>query len=226
MVPLLVLATFAVFILVALLLRRETHRSHSPRIEEGLIEDAPRRVPAAIVAGVALPESLAYHPGHTWALDWGNGRVRLGLDEFAASLLGPIERLETPQRGRWVRQGERGWTVVTERGEVPMLAPAEGEVVALNEKALAKPELVSGDPYGAGWLIEVFSPDAQVNFRNLLSGGLARRWMEETMDTLRRVLSPRAMATALDGGRIAPQLGKDLTPEKWRELTRQFFRCG
>lgn len=223
MVPLLVLATFAVFILVAMLLRRETP---SPLAEKGLVEDAPRRVPAEIVAGVALPDTLAYHPGHTWALDHGNGRVRIGLDEFAASLLGPIERVETPQRGRWVGQGEKGWTVVTERGEVPMLAPAEGEVVALNEQALAKPEVISREPYGAGWLMEIFSPDVQVSFRNLLSGGLARRWMEEAVETLREALSPRAMRTALDGGRITPQLNQSLDQEKWRALTRLFFRCG
>jgi glycine cleavage system H lipoate-binding protein len=222
MVALLVLATFAVFILVDVLLHREKYKF---RVEEAVGETA-QSVPTVIVAGVALPEMIAYHPGHTWALDQGNGRVRIGLDEFAASLLGPIERLEIPQRGRWVGQGEKGWTVVTERGEVPMLAPAEGEVVALNDKALSKPEVVSQDPYGAGWLMEIFSPDARVSFRNLLTGGLARRWMEESVEALRQALSPRALATALDGGRIAPQLGQSLSVEQWRELTRDFFRCG
>ena len=221
MVALLVLATFVVFILVDVLLNREKYKF---RVEQAA-EAVPQRVPAAVVAGVALPESLAYHPGHAWAFDLGNGRIRIGLDEFAVSLLGQIQRIEAPQRGRWVGQGEKGWTVVTGHGEAPMLAPAEGEVVALNDKALAQPEMVSQDPYGAGWLMEIFSPDAVVSFRNLLSGGLARRWMEESMEGLRQALSSRAMATALDGGRIAPRLGGSLPPERWRELTRQFFRC-
>lgn len=105
-----------------------------------------------------------------------------------------------------------------------MLAPADGEVVGVNDKALAEPELVSRDPYGEGWLLEIFSRDAQASFRNLLSGNLARRWMEESMAELRRLLSPHALATALDGGRIAPEMGRELPPEKWLELTRQFFR--
>jgi glycine cleavage system H protein len=223
MVALLVLATFVVFILVDVLVHREKYKFQVAEVPE---ESPDRGLATKIVAGVALPESLSYHPGHTWALDQGNGRIRMGLDELAASLVGRIERVEAPQRGRWVGQGEKGWTVVTERGEAPMLAPAEGEVVALNERAVSRPEMVSQDPYGAGWLLEIVSPDARVSFRNLLSGALARRWMEESMETLRQALSPRAMVTALDGGRIAAQLGQSLSADEWRELTREFFRCG
>ena len=218
MVALLVLATFAVFITVDFLVHREKYRF---RVAEPA-GSKPGRFP--IVAGVALPEGLLYHPGHTWAMDQGNGRIRVGMDEFAASLLGPVQRLEVPQRGRWLRQGDKGWTAVSERGQAPMLAPAEGEIVAVNDQALANPDSVSNDPYGAGWLMEIFSPDTQVSFRNLLSGALARHWMEESVAELRQALSPRVMVTALDGGRIAPGLVTNLPQEKWRELTRQFFR--
>ncbi len=218
MVALLVFVTFAVFITADYLLHREKYKFR--------VAETPEAKPAqaAVVAGVALPENLAYHPGHTWALDQGNGRIRIGLDEFAASLLGPIRRIETPQRGRWLRQGERGWTISTEHGDVVMLAPAEGEIVSLNDKALAQTESVSADPYGNGWLVEIFSPDTQVSFRNLLSGAFARGWMEQSVAELRKAFSSRALATALDGGRISPQLGTELPQEKWHELTKRFFR--
>jgi glycine cleavage system H protein len=221
MVPLLVLGTFAAFITVDILLHRDKYRF---RVAEPEAPEVPSGA-VPVVAGVALPEALAYHPGHSWALDAGNGRVRIGLDELAASLLGSIERVNVPQRGRWFRQGEKGWTVVTSRGEAGMLAPAEGEIVAVNQRAVSNPELISQDPYGAGWLLEIFSPDTQVSFRNLLSGALARRWMEQCIAELRQALSPMAPATALDGGRIAPQLGTELPQEKWREVTRLLFRC-
>jgi glycine cleavage system H protein len=218
MVVLLVLATFVVFITVDVILHREKYkfRVAAPAVSQPVSEP--------VVAGVSVPEILSYHPGHTWALDQGNGRIRMGLDEFAASLIGRAEHVETPQRGRWLRQGEKGWTFFTDRGEVNMLAPAEGEIVALNDKALADPDAIRKDPYRAGWLMEVWSPDAQVSFRNLLSGGVARRWMEESMSELRQALAPAAMATALDGGRISPEVGVELPPERWRELTRRFFR--
>ena len=219
MVALLVLATFAVFIAADLLLHREKYRF---RVAEPETKRAGGSGP--VIAGITLPENLAYHPGHAWALDAGNGRVRVGMDELAASLLGAITTIEVPQRGRWFRQGEKGWTVETARGQTAMLAPAEGEIVAVNDKAIQNPETISRDPYGAGWLLEIYSPDTQVSFRNLLAGGLARRWMEESVAELRLALAPTANATALDGGRIAPELGSELPPETWRELTRQLFR--
>ena len=218
MVALLVLATFAVFITVDVLLHRDKYRFRVTEQAEA------KPSSAAVVAGVSLPEALSYHPGHTWALDQGHGRIRVGIDEFAASLLGGIEKIDVPQRGRWLRQGEKGWGVATAQGNAAMLAPAEGEIVALNDKALAEPAVVTSDPYGAGWLMEIYTPDTLVSFRNLLTGGFARRWMEESVAELRGAFSSHALATALDGGRIAPQVGTELPLEKWNELTRRFFR--
>ena len=219
MVALLVLATFAIFITADVLLHRDKYRF---RVAEPAA--APKPAASPVVAGVTLPEGLCYHPGHTWALDAGNGRIRVGLDEFAASLLGSVEKIDVPQRGRWFRQGEKGWTVQTARGEALMLAPAEGEIVAINDKAIQNPESIAKDPYGAGWLLEIFSPDTQVSFRNLLTGAFARRWMEESVRELRQALAPAAMATALDGGTLSPHVGSELPAEQWREVTRQFFR--
>jgi glycine cleavage system H protein len=219
MVALLVLATFVAFIAWDVLLHRDKYRFRVA------VPAGPAAATAApVVAGVTLPEGLSYHPGHAWAVDAGNGRIRVGLDEFAASLLGGMQKLDVPQRGRWFRQGEKGWTIHTERGEVAMLAPAEGEIVAINEKAISDPDSVARDPYGAGWLLEIFSPDVQVSFRNLLTGAFARRWMEESVAELRQAITPGALATALDGGTISPRVGTELPPERWREVTRQFFR--
>jgi len=221
MVPLLVLVTFVAFILIDVLLHREKYRFP---VAEQPAEPNPAEA-VAVAAGVGLPESLAYHPGHSWAIHQGHGRIRVGLDEFAASLLGRIERIETPQRGRWLRQGEKGWVVHTPQGTAPMVAPVEGEIVAVNDKLAQDPSLAARDPYGSGWLLEVYSPDAEVSLRNLLSGSLARRWMEWAVAELRQALSPVAIATALDGGRLHPELGADLPQEQWRELTRRFLLC-
>jgi glycine cleavage system H lipoate-binding protein len=222
MVALLVLATFVAFIAIDVMLHRDKYAFRIA--EEPEPERARAMIPAPVVSGVLLPEGLSYHPGHTWALSIGQGRIRVGLDQFAASLLGSVQKVETPQRGRWLRQGEKGWTATGAKGAAVMLAPAEGEIVAVNERAIENPNLVADDPYGKGWLLEIFSPDAEVSFRNLLSGSFAQRWMEESMSELRAMFAPSQPVTALDGGTIVPKLGDDLTAEDWKEATERFFR--
>lgn len=219
MVALLVLATFVAFIIIDVLLHKEKYRFPvaEPAPGEAQTETFP------VVAGVALPDSLAYHPGHTWAMQKGHGRVRIGVDEFAASLLGRVLKIEGPPAGRWLRQGEKAWTMWTAHGEAAMVAPVEGEIVAVNDRVREDPSLLNRDPYGAGWLYEVHAPDVEVSLRNLLSGALARRWMEWAVTELRQMMAPQALATALDGGRIQPELGVQLSAQQWRAATRRFF---
>jgi glycine cleavage system H protein len=217
MVAILVLATFVILIAVDYFLHREKYQFP-------VVGSEAAAAPAESAAGVSLPAALAYHPGHTWALNEGNGHIRVGVDEFAAALLGQIDHLDLPKRGRWLQQGDRGWTVFTDHGPVNMPAPAEGEVIAINEKALLNPGLVENDPYNSGWLIEIRSPEADVNFRNLLSGNLAMRWMEDSVSALRKATGAQGAAVPKTDG-IQPHMGSQLQEDEWTSLTSQFFRC-
>jgi len=220
MVALLVLATFVLFIAVDVLLHREKYQFQVERAE---VKPLAHQVSSTVVAGVALPEMMAYHPGHTWARDEGDGRIRIGIDEFAACLISGAQKVETSPRGRWVRQGAKGWSIATPQGTATMLSPVDGEIVAVNEKVIADPNLLSTDPYGEGWLIELRAPDFAVNLRNLLTGNFARRWMEECVESLTISFSPAMARTMADGGRLHPGLARELPAEKWNALTRQYF---
>ena len=106
------------------------------------------------------------------------------MDDFASKLVGKIDRIALPQRGRWVRQGQKVWTVYHDDKAVDMVSPIEGTISDINEAAAANPELARQDPYGDGWLVKVQAPDTKTNFRNLLGGVLARVWMEESATRL------------------------------------------
>ncbi|MFZ0806862.1 MAG: glycine cleavage system protein H [Candidatus Sulfotelmatobacter sp.] len=186
-------------------------------------ESAPRMVPA-LVAGFEVPDNLRYHAGHTWALGESSDLVRVGMDDFATKLVGKIDRIALPQRGRWVRQGQKVWTVYHDDKAVDMVSPIEGTISDINEAAAANPELARQDPYGDGWLVKVQAPDTKTNFRNLLGGVLARVWMEESATRLRSRM-PLAMASALaqDGGVAVDDLTAHLPEKDWATLTKEFF---
>src|SRR6476620_8616638 len=185
MTVLLVLLTFVTFLLIDHFHSRK--QVVQPVLQVAKREEAPRLAPS-LVGGFQVPEKLRFHPGHTWALSESPSLVRIGMDEFASKLTGKVDRIALPQRGQWIRQGQKVWTLHRDGTTVDMLSPIEGSVADINEAVVQNPELACKDPYGEGWLVTVQSPDAKTNFRNLLGGAMARWWTEESSMRLQRMM--------------------------------------
>ena len=221
MTALLVLLTCAVFLTIDYV--RSRKRGKAPVVaREPKPAALPKLVPA-FVGGFEVPENLRYHPGHTWALAESPSLVRVGLDDFAARLLGKIEEITLPKRGQWIRQGQKIVTVLRGGSKAELVSPIEGEVANVNEAALADKSLAARDPYGEGWLLTVQSPDAKTSFRNLLGGSVARKWMEEAASRLRMRMPVLAGAVAQDGGVAVDDIAAHLPDEAWSELAKEFF---
>ena len=221
MTVILVLLTFGAFLIID---RFFTHKSVATQLAVEAARPAPVRSAASLVGGFAVPENLRYHPGHTWALSEGPTMVRVGMDDFSSKLVGKIERIALPQRGRWIRQGQNIWTIFRDGKSVAMVSPIEGTVTDVNEAVAFDPELARKDPYGEGWLVTVESPDAKTNFRNLLSGALARWWTEESALRLQKRIPLLAGTLAQDGGVAVDNLTAQLPDQDWVELAKEFFR--
>ncbi len=225
MTVLLVIFTFAVLLLVdhfysrkRVVIRREV--ALTPPQREALM---PARLQPSLVGGFQVPENLRYHPGHTWALNESPALVRVGMDDFASKLAGKIERITLPQRGQWIRQGQKIWTLHRDGSAVDMVSPIEGSVAEINEAVLLDPDLASRDPYGEGWVVTVQSPDAKTNFRNLLGGALARWWTEESATRLQRQMPGALGALAQDGGVAMADLTSQMPDQEWVKVAREFF---
>ena len=222
MTVILVLLTFAIFLTIDYL-RGQKQLEKAPVVHR-IVQDTEPRIAPAMVGGFQVPENVRYHAGHTWAVSESRDLVRVGMDDFASKLIGKIDSIALPQRGRWVRQGQKIWTIFREGKSVDMVSPIEGTVTDVNDAVVKNPELARKDPFGEGWLVSVQAPDAKLNFRNLLGGTLARMWMEESALRLRKRM-PIAMASALaqDGGVAVDDITAHLPEEDWATLTKEFF---
>jgi len=221
MVALLVLGTFICF--VAFDYFMHTKRAEAAKAVTASAETEEVSFPMNVVGGFKLPAGLSYHSGHTWAARESRNLVRIGLDDFAIRLLGKIDQLDLPARGRWLRQGEKGWTLGRSGHRFEMLSPMEGEVVDVNPEILRDPSVIRKDPYGAGWLVAVNSPAADSNLKNLLRGRLAQRWMEESVMTLHTLFSPSSGAHLQDGGQAISDLLSVLPEERWDKVVCELF---
>src|ERR1700756_133671 len=221
MTVIMVLATFAIFLLIDYV-RSQKQVVKQPAVKP-VIREAPSHVVPAMVAGFQVPENVRYHSGHTWALSESRELVRVGMDDFASKIVGKIESIALPQRGRWVRQGQKIWTIFRDGKSVDMVSPIEGTITDVNEAVAKNPELARKDPYGEGWLVTVQAPDSKLNFRNLLGGSLARLWTESAALQLHNRIPVMAGALAQDGGVAVDDITAHLPNEDWAVLTKEFF---
>ncbi len=214
MTVLLVLATFVAFAVIDWVLNR------------GAVEQpatAPALARPDYVEGFLVPQTVRYHPGHGWVLPERQHLVRVGVDEFAAALIGNADAIELPKPGRWIRQGQQVWNFMRGGEKTSMVSPIEGEIVEVNAEVVANPSLLRSDPYGKGWLMSVYVPDEESTFRNFVPASMVMTWIREATAKMWALQPQLAGATAPDGGRPAAEPLANLTPSEWKRVTSEFF---
>ncbi len=213
-----VLLTFLLIITVTYFRRPTEEMQLQPEVPR------PRTAPVmAKLAGFEIPTGYSFHPGHTWVSDEGHQNARVGMDSFAAQLFGKIDRIETVELNRWVRQGQKLWTVTHNGTAVDMLSPIEGVVVSLNHQVIKNPSSVGNDPYKDGWVCVVKSPDMHTNMKNLIQGPLVAPWMQNTLNRLSALASQYSPALAQDGGLPVSGLLSQMDPATQERIVREFF---
>jgi glycine cleavage system H lipoate-binding protein len=220
MTVILVLVTFLTFVVLDYFLNRNKVVATVPVLVHSA---APAHVGSEMVDGFLVPEGLSYHPGHTWLTRERKSVVRIGADEFAAALVGKVERIELPKPGQWVRQGQKVLSFFRDGEKVEMVSPTEGEIMDVNAELVNNPALLRRDPYGKGWLMTINVPDEENTTRNLVPKGLIRDWMREAVERLYATQPILAGAVAADGGRPADDLLSNLPDANWKEVTSEFF---
>lgn len=179
-----------------------------------------------------VPDNIWFHQGHTWVKPDEEQKelVLVGIDDFAHKLAGPMRFRINPAAGTFIRQGETGWSLQDEDKSVDMLAPVSGEVVEVNSVLLKeldnnanKVGALNTDPYNNGWILKVKPENFERERKGLLSGALARKWMEEAVEHLRSKMSPELGAVMQDGGVPMAGMAKNINGEEWDLLLKEFF---
>jgi glycine cleavage system H protein len=113
------------------------------------------------------PTDRKYTKEHEWAkLD--DGLAVVGITDYAQEQLGDIVYVELPQLGDAVEQSQTFGIIESVKAASDLFAPISGEVVAVNEDLVDRPELVNEDPYEGGWMVKV-QPEDETQMDELLT---------------------------------------------------------
>lgn len=169
-----------------------------------------------------LRPDVLYHPGHVWVRPL-NGKVMLGLDDFAQRLVCKVEDISLPSAGKLVNRGDVAWELLCgENKHAKMLFPFGGRIADVNPDVMNDPSLVRKDPYSRGWVF-IMSPGEDDYQASLLSRHKAREWLTSEAERLHEMMGGKAGLIITDGGYLLEDLPSKLSDEEWDNLVGEFF---
>ncbi len=174
-------------------------------------------------SGFELAEDFYYHEGHTWAKPEYGGRVRVGLDDFAQKLIGKSVKIELPNIGQEVKQGDVGFQV-RRNGEVAkVLAPIDGIVAHVNDQLIQQPGMVNESCYEKGWLFIVEPTRLRKNLKGLYFGQEAHNHINAESEKLFSMANDD-LRVAADGGAAVEDISQELKGENWAKFIKTFLK--
>lgn len=96
---------------------------------------------------------LKYSVEHEWIN--GESPATVGVSEVAVDALGEVVYVDLPEVGATVTAGEVCGEIESTKSTSELYSPASGEVVEVNDEAVADPAMINAEPYGTGWLFRV-----------------------------------------------------------------------
>jgi glycine cleavage system H protein len=124
-----------------------------------------------------VPQELRYSTDHEWAKA-EDGRLRVGITDYAQDALGDVVFVELPEVGTKVEKGVSCSEVESTKSVSEIYAPVSGVIVEVNAELADNPQRLNEDPYGEGWLF-VIEPSDEAQLGELLDAEGYRALIEE-----------------------------------------------
>lgn len=174
------------------------------------------------IEGIKIPHGYYFHKGHTWLKVEEGSDVRIGLDDFALRMLGPLDRIGAPLIGKTIEQNSAD--IVLSRGlkKAKIRSPISGVVTAVNANVRRDGKVANQAPYTDGWILRAHSKNLRKDLQNLMIGSETRDFFKEEIDRLYRVIED-VSPLAADGGHLGDDIYGKMAQVGWRRLVKLFL---
>lgn len=115
-----------------------------------------------------IPENYKFLSSHEWAKLEEDGKVTVGISDYAQDQLGDIVFVELPEIDSEVNQGDEAAVVESVKAASEVYSPVSGKVIDVNSSLEDSPETVNLSAFEEGWLFKIEATDIS-ELENLLS---------------------------------------------------------
>lgn len=167
---------------------------------------------------IAVPRSVFLHPGHVWARVDNDGRIAVGIDDLARTVIGDLSTVNLPAVGDHVTAGRPAAVVRQGDRQLRLAAPLSGTVIESNDEFGRDPNRLRWRPYKEGWLYRL-EPEQGVarELASLRMGKDAAVWMGDEIERLWRWFDDGRLTAPVEGALVR---GND---EAWSAFEHDFL---
>jgi len=117
---------------------------------------------------IDIPENYKFLSSHEWAKLEEDGKVTVGISDYAQDQLGDIVFVELPEIDSEVNQGDEAAVVESVKAASEVYSPVSGKVIDVNSSLEDSPETVNLSAFEEGWFFKIEVTDIS-ELENLLS---------------------------------------------------------
>jgi glycine cleavage system H lipoate-binding protein/ferredoxin len=174
------------------------------------------------VGGFKLPLDRMYTKGHVWIKQRG-GILRIGIDDFARQIIGPIQGIKLPGMNMMVDKGDPIWVLTGSDKTLTMFSPVEGKILDVNPHIIDHPLLIRMDAYERGWIMDIEPIDLNRDIRNFLYGHSVEGWLKLDSQEIYRMLQEVIDMDLYPDSPLPPDFPGRMDEKVWKEIHYQFF---
>ncbi len=115
-----------------------------------------------------IPENYKFLSSHEWAKLEEDGKVTVGISDYAQDQLGDIVFVELPEIDSEVNQGDEAAVVESVKAASEVYSPVSGKVIDVNSSLEDSPETVNLSAFEEGWFFKIEATDIS-ELENLLT---------------------------------------------------------
>jgi len=174
----------------------------------------------------SIPGGVLISQGHCWATLAQDGSVKVGIDDFAKKLIGPVDAVSLPNVGMTVKAGQPLFSIRQKNRTIQLHAPLSGRVTKVNQQLAENCEALDMTPYGKNWVCVIEGDNLDVEVAKLKIGKSAVSLFQEDIDRFRELMKGM-LESGADGGSdetvYAGEMQR-LDDAQWEIIAREFFR--
>jgi len=143
----------------------------------------------------SIPGGVFISKGHCWASLNPDGKVEIGIDDFAKKIIGPIEDIDLPNLGMEVKKGQHLFSIRFKTHSIPFNSPISGKVTKTNKGLIDELDLLDITSYDKNWICCIEGSQLDDELKELKIGNAAVDFYNEDIDRLQDYIKKYVTST-------------------------------